>query len=89
MRKGTFGVGFYPPLESSIFSEPNYSRSRTSTSGKGDKEPAVCTRGTKWLQALLLAGSVAGCMQEIQDTTAVFLTKPAVWDMQCQEVQSH
>lgn len=27
MRKGTFGVGFYPPLESSIFSEPNYSRS--------------------------------------------------------------
>lgn len=71
MRKGTLVVGFSPPLQPSIFSEPNYSRSHTSTSGKGDKESALCTWGTKWLQGLFLAGNVADCMQEIQEAMAV------------------
>lgn len=54
----------------------HYSRSHQ-VPWKEDREPALCTWGTKWLQGLFLPGNVADCMQEIQEATGV-LTQPAV-----------
>lgn len=80
------GVGVFPPLELAIFSEPNYGRSYTSTSGKGEATQRTCSSYPSHKvisRGLFLAGNVADRIQEIQEAMTVFLTQPAksvLWD---------
>lgn len=70
---GMLGVRFLTLQDTAIFSEPNYGKSFSGK--KTDKESALGTLGTKWLQRTAQAGNMANCMEEIQAAETALLTK--------------
>lgn len=73
---GELGVGIFPPLELAIFSEPNYGRSYTSTSGKGEATQRTCSSYPSH-KVISRGLFLADCIQEIQEAMTVFLSQPA------------